>query len=176
MDDRPSPNVLRSDQIPPALHPDDLNRSLAAANPHTIILPSLPHLPRHPKHTPRRANTRPSTARSAQDKHNRLPPLPSSMGDLSPTAYSSLSDRDSSTPEAIPKSALPDVRLPSHPQLHHQLHSSSAPAPCDDASIQEMNRKAHAVVADFRAEASRLSGLGTFMFPRPTRSLPAQSG
>ncbi|KAI0329100.1 hypothetical protein GY45DRAFT_1253663, partial [Cubamyces sp. BRFM 1775] len=145
MDNRPPATVLRSDQIPPALSQDDLHSSVAAANPHTILLPSLPHLPRHPKHHPRRPSRRPSTASSAEDKHHLLPPAPS-MGELSPSAYSVLSD--SPGPGGRPWS--PDVRDQLPPPVS---------APCDEASIQEMNRKAHAAVAGLRAEVSRLSGV-----------------
>ncbi|KAI0833278.1 hypothetical protein BC628DRAFT_6959 [Trametes gibbosa] len=159
-DNLPQANGLRSDQILSTLHPDDLSRSLAAANPHTVLLPPLPHLPRLPqKQQSRKVVRRPSTASSAEDKYNLLPPL-QPMGDLASAAGSPLSDSSS---------------LGAHvwsPGLHasqSQYPSStsvSAPTPTflSDAALQEMNRRAHDAVAGLRQEACRLTGPGTCPF------------
>ncbi|KAI0671526.1 hypothetical protein C8Q78DRAFT_942498, partial [Trametes maxima] len=145
-DSRPHTNALRSDQILPALHPDDLSRTLAAANPHALLVPSLPHIPRHtnPKQTVRRSTRRPSTASSAEDKHNLLPPVPS-MGDLSPSVYAS---EPSDSPGRGVKVWSP-----------HPRDQQPAPVLYTDGAIEEVNRRASAAVAGLRAEASRLQGI-----------------
>ncbi|KAI0768141.1 hypothetical protein BD413DRAFT_567029 [Trametes elegans] len=147
-DNRSHSNLLRSDQILPAIHPDDLSRSLAAANPHTIIVPAVPHIPRQLKQPPRRPTRRPSTASSAEDKYNLLPPVPS-MGDLSSSTYSSFAE--------LPHTGQGD-KVDWSPQLRDRSNRPSS-ATFEDASIQEMNRRATAAVAGLRAEASRLSGI-----------------
>ncbi|KAI0360051.1 hypothetical protein OH77DRAFT_1394230, partial [Trametes cingulata] len=156
MDDRPHTTPHRSHQIlanlPPLRNHDDLSRSLAEANPHTTLLPALPHIPKsahhhhhhHAKHQSRKASRRPSTASSAEEKHNLLPPV-QQMGDLSPSAYSPLSDSSGVGGQAW-----------SPVSKHHHVSVSN---PLDEASLQEMNRRAHAAVAGLRAEASRLSGV-----------------
>ncbi|KAI0649337.1 hypothetical protein C8Q79DRAFT_903069 [Trametes meyenii] len=149
-DSRLHTNALRSDRILPALHADDISRTLAAANPHALLVPALPHIPRHPnpKPTPRRSSRRPSTASSAEDKHNLLPPV-SSMGDLSPSAY------------------IPEVSdtpgLGSKVRSLHTRDQDPASALYSDSAIEEVNRRANAAVAGLRAEASRLQGIGEFL-------------
>ncbi|KAI0370374.1 hypothetical protein BV20DRAFT_944089, partial [Pilatotrama ljubarskyi] len=151
MDDRPHTSPHTSHQIlgnlPPFRNHDDLSRSLAEANPHTTLLPSLPHIPksRHPRHQSRKPTRRPSTASSAEEKHHLLPPV-QQMGDLSPSTYSPFSDSSGAGGQAWSSSS------------NHQ-HNHSAPTPLNEASLQEMNRRANAAVAGLRAEASRLAGL-----------------
>ncbi|KAH9856540.1 hypothetical protein C2E23DRAFT_721878 [Lenzites betulinus] len=158
-DGRSQANGLRSDQILSSLHPEDLSRSLAAANPHTVLLPPLPHIPRVPqKQQNKKVIRRPSTASSAEDKHNLLPPL-QPMGDLPSAAGSPLSESSSlgarvwsPAPRASQSPLSAPVPAPAHTHLN-------------DAALQEMNRRAYEAVEGLRAEASRLAGTGTCSVP-----------
>lgn len=143
MDNRLSPNLLRSEQIvpelPSILSPDGLSYSLAVADHPTVLVPSISRLASPVKLT--RPKRRPSTASSAKDKHDLLPPA-SSMGDWSPSAHLS-----ASYPEGSSRTGLPDAQ-----------ENKSAPSHRD--TFAEMNRKVHAAVAGLRAEAFRLAGTG----------------
>ncbi|PIL35743.1 hypothetical protein GSI_02473 [Ganoderma sinense ZZ0214-1] len=153
MDTRMPPSFLRSEQIVPDLPPiqstDDLPYSLALANPPTILLSTISRLA-PPSKTPR-LKRRPSTASSAKDKHDLLPPAPS-PGDSSSTVHLSVVDVTGGN-----KVASSD---PGDPRS----------APYEDSTLEEMNRKAHAAVAGLRAEASRLAGVE--VLPSPFDSSP----
>ncbi len=145
MDNRPPPTFLRSEQIVPDLPPvqstatDDLPYTLAVSNPPTILLSTISRLA-PPLKAPR-SKRRPSTASSAKDKHDLLPPAPS-VGDSS---------------SSIHLSALGVVEGNKAVSSDPREHRSAA---YEDPTLEEMNRKAHAAVAGLRAEASRLAGVG----------------
>ena len=135
----------RSDQILPHSAPapsDDVHYAFAGPTPATILLPSISRLA-PPTLRPPKVRRRPSTASSAEEKRDLLPPA-RSMGDLTPSACSPISDAADFYPPWVPNGKSKDRRSVSH----------------EDRSIQDMNRKAHAAVAGLRAEASRLTGLG----------------
>ncbi|KAI0711960.1 hypothetical protein C8T65DRAFT_739414 [Cerioporus squamosus] len=145
MDNRASPSVLQSAQILsqlPSIQSDHLSYSLTASSPPPIIVPTIPRLATPSK--PPRITRRPSTASSAEDKHSLLPPAPP-MGELSPSASSSMQDSPGISKTWSPR----DGRRASY----------------EDHTLQEMNRRAHAAVAGLRAEASRLAGLDVLPSP-----------
>lgn len=142
MDIRPSPALLRSAQILPQLPSipsEPLSYSLAASDPPSLLVASISRLAPLTK-TPR-ANRRPSTASSAEDKPSILPPAPP-MGDLTPSQYSSPPDSVASS-----KSWSPDRKEGRAVSYHNH-------------TIREMNQKANAAVAGLRAQASRLASIG----------------
>lgn len=147
MDNRLPTGFLRSEQIVPELPPvpstDDLPYSLAVTTPPTILLSTISRLA-PPLKTPR-FKRRPSTASSAKDKHDLLPPAPS-PGDSSTSVHLSVVDGIVGN-----KVALSDSNEPRS-------------ATYEDSTLDEMNRKAHAAVAGLRAEASRLAGVGASPF------------
>ena len=152
MDSHSSPALLRSDQIVPpipSLSSDQLSYSLAAANSPTFFVPNISRLAPPPKLS--RSNRRPSTASSAEDKQNILPPAPP-MGELTPSAFSTSTDS-----LVVGKTGSPDPK-------------EGRSASYRDGSIQEMNRRAHAAVAGLRAEASRLAGVGAYTLLPASRS------
>lgn len=147
MENRVPPGFLRSEQIVPDLPPiqstDDFPYSLAVANPPTILLSTISRLA--PPSKPPRLKRRPSTASSAKDKHDLLPPAPL-VGDSSSAVHLSVAD-------VVGGNKV----VSSDPREHRS-------AAHEDSTLEEMNRKAHAAVAGLRAEASRLAGVGAFPF------------
>ncbi|KZT07710.1 uncharacterized protein LAESUDRAFT_724704 [Laetiporus sulphureus 93-53] len=130
---------------PAALSLDDLSRSLNLPhNTAAYTLPTIPRLALQAK-TTHRPIRRPSTASSAEERPSLLPSSPSPAVSFSSTcapcgvhdaAYAPDSDADT-------RSSMPPL-----------MPSVDGP---EDASISEMNRRAHAAVEGLRAEASRLA-------------------
>ncbi|KAI1797285.1 hypothetical protein LXA43DRAFT_406012 [Ganoderma leucocontextum] len=143
MDNRPQPSSLRSEQIvaelPPIQSTDDLPYSLAVTNSPTILISTISRLA-PPLKVPR-SKRRPSTASSAKDKHDLLPPAPS-VGESSSSAHLSASD------------VVGGIKAGSSDPKEHRSATYEGP------TLEEMNRTAHAAVAGLRAEASRLAGIG----------------
>ena len=145
----PSFDLSRSEQIyplSPSAPSDDIHYALSVPTSATILLPAISRLAPPPSR-PAKIRRRPSTASPAQDKRDFLPPAPS-MGDLTPSAYSSIAD-------------VCEVGRSSSSAGRKDRRSAS----CEDRSIQDMSRQAQAAVAGLRAEASRLAGLGACSIP-----------